>query len=222
MKLILFDIDGTLIKSKAGSLHEMAFNFAIKEIFGVEVDINEIHPQGKIDSQILIETLGINGIDKETAISKLPDLYNLMINYFDENITDLHETVLPRVTECLDKLQKMDCVVGLLTGNLEGIAWAKMSKVGLRDYFSMGSFGNEALRRADLVSIALEKTKELDTTLENTYLVGDTPLDIECGKEAGCKMIAVASGMFSIEELEKNDPDFFTNDIVDVVKFIDK
>jgi phosphoglycolate phosphatase-like HAD superfamily hydrolase len=47
-------------------------------------------------------------------------------------------------------------------------------------------------------------------------------LDIECGKEAGCKMIAVASGMFSIEELEKNDPDFFTNDIVDVVKFIDK
>lgn len=215
MKLLLFDIDGTLIKSGADGVHRASFSYAIKKVFGVFVNLKEISTAGKIDSQILIELLGIKGIKPIESTGKLNLLFKYMIKYFKENAIDLERFVLPNVLNVLKKLKgRKDLILGLLTGNVDEIGWMKMEKAGLRKFFKMGVFGNEALKRTSLVPKALAKVKNYRIQLKDTYIIGDTPLDIKCAKEAGCLVVAIPSGSCSAEELEREKPDYLLKDII--------
>jgi phosphoglycolate phosphatase len=218
-KLLLFDIDGTLLTSDSNVVHVDAFAYAIKELLGIDTNVKGINYHGKIDSQILIESLVQKGIKKEAAEIYLSELFPLMVGYVNKHLGDLQEHLLPNVVTCLQEISKRtDIIIGLLTGNVEGIAWLKMEKAGIKDYFKLGAFGNEAHKRSDLVSIAMEKAPGV--SINDVTLIGDTPLDIKCAQEAGCKVIAVSSGKFTQSELEKYEPDFLVKDIIEVVRLL--
>jgi phosphoglycolate phosphatase-like HAD superfamily hydrolase len=100
--------------------------------------------------------------------------------------------------------------MGVLTGNVEGLAWVKLESVDLKKYIDFGAFGSQAHVRSELVEIARQNAqkkfnKEFKTS--DFVIIGDTPKDIQCAREAGIKVIAIATGKFSYKELEKENPD---------------
>ncbi|MFA5967038.1 MAG: HAD hydrolase-like protein [Patescibacteria group bacterium] len=221
MKLLLFDIDGTLIKSGADGAHRASFSYATEKVFGVAVNLEEVPTAGKIDSQILIEFLGTKGISSTESKGKLDLLFEHMVQYFKKNSIDLEKFVLPNVVITLQKLQgRKDLILGLLTGNVEEIGWMKMEKSNLRKFFQTGVFGNEALKRTDLVVKALEKVRNYEIQLNDTYIIGDTPLDIKCAQETGCLSVAIPSGSYSAEELAKEKPDYLLKDIAELTDIL--
>ena len=221
MKLLLFDIDGTLIKSGADGAHRASFSYATQKVFGIPVNLKEISTAGKIDSQILLELLEIEGINPAESKKKLDLLFEHMVQYFKENTVDLERFVLPNVLITLQKLQeRKDLILGLLTGNVEEIGWMKMEKSGLRKFFQVGVFGNEALKRTDLVAKALGKVKNHEISLKDTYIIGDTPLDIKCAKEVGCLAVAIPSGSYLAEELRKEKPDYLLKNIAELTDIL--
>jgi len=221
MKLLLFDIDGTLIKGGADGTHHDSFSYATKKVFGKGIEINNIKPAGKIDPQILMECLETKGIKREESKARLPELFSYMVSYCEENMKDLRPYVLPNTKECLDYFSKRkDVMIGLLTGNLEEIAWQKMKEAGLRDYFTTGAFGNEGLLRDDLVSIALTKTRSQGIHKKDIFIIGDAPLDISCAKNSGSQSAIVSSGEYSYEELKQHNPDFLVRNIFELTKIL--
>ncbi len=141
--------------------------------------------------------------------------------YFTENAVGLEGFVLPNVLITLQKLQaREDLILGLLTGNIEEIGWMKMEKAGLRNFFQIGVFGNEALKRPDLVPKALAKVENYKIKLKDTYIIGDTPLDIKCAKESGCLPVAIPSGSYSAENLQKEKPDYLLKDIIELTDIL--
>jgi phosphoglycolate phosphatase len=134
----------------------------------------------------------------------MPEAFAVMQVYTEEHLGDLRGCVLPGVTAVLDGLRSRGYLLGLLTGNLSRIAWAKMRHAGLDGYFQFGGFGEESEVRAHLVPVALAAATHLfgrPIPAEHAVLIGDTPHDIEAGKAHGTKTAGVATGMSSIESL---------------------
>jgi len=214
-KLILFDIDGTLLKGSTSSLHSRAFNEAIKKVFGIDCDIHTINPAGKTDQQIIIEVLISKEIREESVREKIKEVMKEMIAIFESNVGTEEIVIAEGVKDLLEELSKNNMLIGLLTGNLEPIAMAKMKKVGLDSYFKLGGFGSDDEVRANLIKIAINRAKdkfgfEYDN---NVFVIGDTPLDIKAGKEAGIRTIGIAAGKYSVEELRKENPDFIFDNL---------
>lgn len=215
-KLLLFDIDGTLIKI-GGSRHGHAFELAVSEHTGRHIPIIKADPFGKTDTGILMSMLTIAGYDSKEADSMIPRIYETMTAYYLNNEIDLHPYVFQGALQTLQELScRKDFLLGLLTGNHEIIGWHKLRKAGLDGYFKVGSFGNEALERSDLVDIVLHKIEKeygFGFQKEDTLIIGDTPRDIECGRKNGTLTVAVATGSFSKEQLRECDADLVLEDL---------
>jgi len=144
-----------------------------------------------------------------------------MAEYFKENAVNLEKFVFLNVVNVLEELQKRDdLVLGLLTGNVGEIGWAKVENAGLKDSFKLGVFGDEAFKRTDLVSLALEKVEEYNIKPKDTYIIGDTPRDIQCAQETGCISVAIPTGKYSSEELKKENPDYLLTDIIELIDIL--
>jgi phosphoglycolate phosphatase-like HAD superfamily hydrolase len=140
----------------------------------------------------------------------MPRAFETMESYVETHLGDLRDRVLPGVLDVLAGLQAADQLLGLLTGNLSGIAMAKMRHAGLARYFDTGGFGEESEVRGHLVPVALAKASETagaPIPPERAVVVGDTPLDIEAGKLCGTKTAGVATGTFSEDELTRSRAD---------------
>ncbi|MFH1582599.1 MAG: HAD hydrolase-like protein [bacterium] len=223
-KFILFDIDGTLIKKiSKTSLHSISFSKAIKKVFGVDCNIHTIAPDGKTDQQIVIEVLATKGIDEEEIRGKMKEVMKEMVTIFEENIETEEMTASKGSKELIEELSKNNILTGLLTGNLEPIAMAKMKKVGLDNYFKIGGFGSDDEVRSNLIKIAIKRAENVfDFNYnDNVFVIGDTPLDIRAGKEAKIKTIGVATGKYSIEDLKKENPNFVFNDLLQKQEILD-
>ncbi len=214
MKITLFDNDWTLIRGR-NKAHLDSFDYAVKKIFGLDVSIREVAVEGRIDSQILLIMLESQGIHPDEAKVKIPKLFQEMVKYFRSHEDDGDYTPMPGAPELLKELKKRNTLIGVLTGNVEEIGWYKLEKAGLKQYIDFGAFGSEAYRRSDLVPIALEKAQKLqqNLTLQDLVLVGDSPLDVQCAKDAGVKIIAVAAADFSTEQLSKAEADLVVNSL---------
>ena len=205
-KLVLFDIDKTLIKG--ARQHHIAFSNAFKKVYGIDADIDMVEHDGMTDWQIINEVLSASGIAKEKIDSKMALCMQAMVDYYNQAVKDEDIIVLNGVPELLEELKTNNILLGLLTGNLEQIARAKLSKVGLNDYFKLGGFGSDDINRANLVKIAVERAKNKFNFNGDIFLVGDTSRDVNAGKEAGVKTIAVATGKYSLEQLKSAGADF--------------
>jgi phosphoglycolate phosphatase len=184
----------------------------VVEIYGVN--------SGETVRSIVSEILEKKGFTEKEILSKIDDVFNEMVEYYKERIEfDQSPKPIPHVMELLAELERRGCILGLVTGNLERIAKLKLKKVGLLDFFRIGGFGDSSTIRSELALEAIKKASEklkIQSNKKDVFIVGDTPLDIECGKEIGVKTIAVSTGPFRIDELKRHDPDYLFNDFSDV------
>lgn len=207
--LYLFDIDGTLLVG-ATAAHREAFAHAVLDVYGVTPDLNGMVTAGRTDSWILAEMLRIHGFDERTIRDGMARAFALMEEYVEQHPRDLRHTVLPGAADVLRGLAAADRVLGLLTGNLRGIARAKLRQAGIDDYFATGGFGEVSQVRADLVPAALiaaGQDRARPFGPDETVLVGDTPLDVEAGHHAGARVAAVATGRYTEDDLRSAGAD---------------
>jgi phosphoglycolate phosphatase-like HAD superfamily hydrolase len=213
-KLVLFDIDRTLLIGSRLK-DEIAFPEAFKRVYGIDTNVDIINRQGMTDQQIIIEILKKNGLNKKTIHSKLKECMNVMIEIFNKNIDNDEFIVLDGVRELLQELDKQNILMGLVTGNLEPIAWGSLKKVGLDHYFKVGGFGTDDINRTNLVRLAIKRAEENFgfKVNSNVFLFGDAPQDMKAGKEAGVKTIGVTTGIYSKEQLKDAGADFILDNL---------
>lgn len=218
MKLILFDIDKTLIKSSSS----WRFIAPFKKVYGVDTNIDIINHHGMTDQQIIIEVLRKNGIDDKTIMAKLKDYMAEMVVYY-KGASKMKEVVLiDGVVASLESLRNRGgFVMGLVTGNIEPIAWEKLRIAGIDWYFSIGGFGSDDINRTNLVKLAVSRANDkFKEQFSEIFIVGDSPLDIKAGKEAGVKTVGVATGIYSKEELKSMGADYCINNLREILNII--
>lgn len=220
-KLVLFDIDGILIKTGSKN-HKLSFSYAFKQIYGVDTNIDIIDHSGKVDKQIIIEVLKKEGLDEQTIRSKIDKAMKEMEVFFESNIADGGLSILSGVEELIKKLSENNVLLGITTGNLKSIAEAKLKNIDLDEYFKVGGFGSDDEHRVNLIKIAIERAENNFNFNfnENVFVIGDTPRDIKAGKEAGVKTVAVLTGEYSEEELRSEHPDFLFEDLTNNKKIL--
>ena len=202
-KLVLFDVDKTLVKSTKG--HPNAFRSAIKEVYGVDANIDSINYEGMTDQQIILEVLLKKGLSEDDIKLKLQECMNLMSEHFSQAIGKEEIRPMAGVRELLDELNKHHLIMGLVTGNVEKIARIKLSRAGLEKYFKVGGFGSDHINRAELVKLAIKEAKEKFKLPDGkiVFVIGDTPKDIKAAVEGGAIAVGVATGIHTKEELNE-------------------
>lgn len=210
-KLPLFDIDWTLLKGGPinNKIHGDAFDFALHTVYKQpDASRSQLHAEGKIDTQILIEILKLHSVSEKTAKEKMPQALKAMVEYFFAHADQGTFEPMPGVIDLLSDLKKRNIPMGLLTGNVAEIGWEKLRRAGIKDYFSFGAFGSMAFQRIDLIEIARKKACEVlnsDIKSDSFVIVGDSPLDIACARDGGIEVIAVGAGHYKVHHLKKAD-----------------
>lgn len=217
--LALFDIDGTLVRG--ARCHYRAFVNAVGKFYGMKEDISGINYAGKTDPQILREVLELGRFKEETIKKNFQNCLDYMIQFYLENVHLENVKALEGVKNLLDLLEKEEVLLGLTTGNLEPIAYAKLKRAGLDEYFPFGGFGSDYTERSLLVKKAIKVARyEFNFKGDEIFVIGDTPRDVAAGREAGAKTIGVATGQYSSQELIKTKVDFIMEDLTDEKGFI--
>ena len=200
--LASFDIDSTLIQSSAG--HVESLILAIKDIYGLATSINVINHHGMTDQEILIKILGKHEVDDKIIWSKLKECINHMQLQYAQIVQSENIVVLEGVFNLLSQLDQKGFLLGLVTGNLESIARAKLKKIGIDGFFKFGGFGSDHISRTELVKIAVRRAGNQFDLDDNNQIfhLGDAPQDMKAAREAGVTPIGVTTGIFSAEELE--------------------
>lgn len=213
MRLILFDIDGTLIDS--GGAGTRSLDLALKELFSIDNAFQGISMAGKTDTQIIKEGLLKHGISVNGNIDAVITAY---LKYLRKEINNDRKHVKPGIYNLLNTLSFMkDIVSGLLSGNLESGARIKLEPFKLNDYFPTGAFGSDDEDRNNLLPVAVKRFEELlrrTIEIDTCIVVGDTPRDVECAHIYGAMCIGVATGPYSFDALTKAGADYVVQDLL--------
>lgn len=209
-RLILFDIDGTLLRT--GGAGALAFNRVFAELYGISEAWQGILPDGKTDP-ILIEELFLLHYQRKPTLSEENQICQAYEIHMAQALQEVNNfRLMPGVLPLLESLSKGDFgLLGLATGNYESTARMKVEKAGLAHHFSYGGFGSHSRVRLELTRRAVEEgKKKLGSKVrpEDVLVVGDTLHDIACAKGIGAISIAVATGTTPFETLKNARPDF--------------
>lgn len=217
MTLILFDIDGTLVST--GLAGGDAMGRAFEEIHGVADAFAGIEMSGKTDPAILREAWEAAGIDP--AQRDVKAFYDCYVGHLRDtlNESDRPRHLKPGLPGLLDAMAaKENVVLGLLTGNVVTGAQLKLESFGILHYFRIGAYGSDNEDRKALVPVAQLRARQYCVTYiaaERTFVIGDTPRDIDCARAHGVQAVAVATGNYSIEDLQAHEPDHCFADLSD-------
>jgi phosphoglycolate phosphatase len=208
MRLVLFDIDGTILRSNGAGRRAMVA--ALREVFGTTGPEDHRY-DGKTDPQIVREVMRLEGHHDAHIDERMDALMALYLARLQRELVQADTFVYPGVRELLEALEaRDDTILGLLTGNLREGAYAKLRSAGIDPgRFRVGAFGSDHEHRPELPALALRRAQaELDRELEGDHLVviGDTPADIECGRALGVRAIGVATGSYTVDELLECGP----------------
>jgi phosphoglycolate phosphatase len=214
-KLILFDIDGTLLLT--GRAGEHALRSALRERFGVEDDLSGISFAGSTDGAIVRQMFAAHNI--AATPENIADLLDGYVHNLPHELPRREGRVLPGILVLLEALHaREDVVLGLLTGNIERGAEIKLTHYGVWDYFEFGAYADDHVDRNKLGPVAQARAVErhgISFAAENIFVLGDTPKDIDCARAAGFWAVAIATGNYSREELAAHGPDFLFEDLSD-------
>lgn len=220
--LMIWDVDGTLIDSR--SCGRKAMDKAFDVLFGIENAFMGIKMAGRLDAMIVRDAMENKGIAEQDRIKLFFDTYCEILEHMLASGED-YVQILPGIQEIFqnqDHPHNLCHVLG--TGNIERGARIKLKPHDLNKYFPVGGFGDVVLERWQMIHQAIENAQVyhgLEYEKENIYVVGDTPLDIECGKILGVKSIAVATGGHTLEALMEHAPDYLFTDLGDREKFFE-
>lgn len=212
--LVLFDIDGTLLR-RAGPHHREALSTAVRKVTGLECTTEGIPVAGMLDRDILATMLRTAGASETLIRRSMPAIVEFAQRTYTRTCPDLRAKVCPGARLLLYKLSRRGVPAGLVTGNLTRIGWKKMERAGLRRYLRFGAFAELARDRAGLVDIALRHARRegwIDRT-SPVALIGDHPNDIRAAKANGVRAIAVGTGLVGEEELARHSPDLLVPDM---------
>lgn len=212
--LVLFDIDGTLLR-RAGPHHREALAAAVRKVTGLASTTDGVAVAGMLDRDILATMLRNAGASEALIRRSMPAMVEFAQWYYARTCPDLRAKVCPGARMLLYKLSRRGVPAGLVTGNLTRIGWKKMERAGLRRYLRFGAFAELARDRAGLVAIALRHARRqgwIDRASSVT-LIGDHPNDIRAAKTHGVRSIAVATGLVGKDELARHSPDLLVPDL---------
>ena len=220
-RLLLFDIDGTLIHSGGAGIH--ALKSAFKERFGFDEDLYGIEIAGMTDSGIVVSVLNKHKIPPTNEnVSAFLDSY---VHFLSLELPRREGKLLPGVLELLERLKsRQHLVLALLTGNVSRGAQLKLEHYGVWHFFEFGAFADDHRDRNELGRFARARAKEKhgrEFAASEIDVIGDTPRDIACGKALGARTIAVATGTWDRDELAKHQPDFLIDDLSNVETIMD-
>ena len=222
-KLFLFDIDGTILTFKHYRSREI-FSGIIKNIFNKEVKFESLpNFAGMTDLYILKEIAREIDYPFEDIKRKISQVWTEMYIEFEKYTDKEHIILMPGIVKLLSYLRdKKDVYLGLCTGNFYENAYLKLRTYSLDKIFPYGSFGSDHADRNKLPPIAVERANTYEGKAlfnsNNTIIVGDSPLDIECAKANDMKCISVCTGYFSFKELNELKPDILLKDFSDINK----
>ena len=222
-KLVLFDIDGTLVLTGGAGGRAMARAFT--DLFGLEHGVPSISMAGRTDAWIVAQIAAQHGVpyDRE-MLSRFHDAY---IGYLVDEIHNPgpQKGVLPGVRPVLEALiGHEDAHLGLLTGNFERGARIKLEYFDLWRYFASGAFGDSAHDRNSLLAEALARVKASGGPAvepSDVVVVGDTPLDVAVAVAAGARSLAVATGSYDVAALRASGADVVLENLSDVKAVLD-
>jgi phosphoglycolate phosphatase-like HAD superfamily hydrolase len=212
----LFDIDGTLLRSR-DRVHVESFTSSVQHVTGFEVSLTGVALAGNTDTSILREACNLAGIPTEVLEPQVAAILEGMCNSVVGRRHELDFIVMPGVKEALNHLARNGALLGVATGNLEMIGWIKIEQAGLREWFCFGGFSDHHPVRSALVWHATHKARELAGAEATVCVVGDTPRDIDAAHSNGLPIIAVATGHFSFEELLEHAPEVCATSLTDLL-----
>ena len=217
-KLVLWDIDGTLLYS--GGVAGEAMRAAMARVYGRPSDNERRSYAGKTDQQIILETFPERS--PEELLSRLDEFTAAYLDILSawEDAFRTRGRVLEGAIEILQQLRAGGVVQSLLTGNLAPVARLKLRMMSLVEFFDFesGAYGSDSPRRTDLPLIAAERAAQRYGHVfagPDIVIVGDTPNDIACARAVGARAVAVATGPFGVDELRAHAPDAVLPDLTD-------
>ncbi len=216
--LVLFDIDGTLLR-RAGPHHREVLIDAVRRILNLTTTTEGVPVQGMLDRDILTCMLRNAGVSDAGIRRAMPKLVDRAQFLYTRRCPDLRRKVCPGARGLLYRLSRRRVPTGLVTGNLTRIGWKKMERAGLKQYLHFGAFAEQADDRAGLVKIALEYAhrkgflRGWTNGTGGVALIGDHPNDIRAARANGVRSIAVATGVVGADELAKHNPDLLVADM---------
>lgn len=217
MKLMLFDVDLTLINTGGAGLR--ALERAFGEVLDIENVTDGVLPHGKTDPAIIREICQKSNLPDVTKIERLvARLLERYVHYLEHEVANSTQyRVLPGVVKILAELcEREDVLTGLATGNVEVGARIKLERAGLNGYFPFGGFGSDSEDRSDVVRQAGRAGVEWHRERiepDDTFVIGDTPRDVAAGREAGFRTVGVATGSYNVEELEASGANLVISDL---------
>lgn len=212
--MILFDIDGTLIR-RAGPHHREALVEAIRSATGLETTTDHVPLHGMLDPDIIAQMLANAGAPPSLIRRAMPQIIARAQALYVRRCPNLGRKVCPGVRRLLGHLRRRGVVIGLVTGNLTRIGWKKLECAGLKPFFRFGAFGEMSKDRSGLVRLAIRHARRrgwIDGGAR-ICLIGDAPADIRAARANGIRSIAVATGISSPEELASFSPDLLLADL---------
>jgi phosphoglycolate phosphatase-like HAD superfamily hydrolase len=220
MKLVLFDIDGTLVQTGGAGMRAMSRAFA--ELYRAENALDGVALAGRTDRAIVndvLERVAPGVVADESWMAGFLDRYCALLDDELESGAGTGKAVLPGVAPLLDALaDRDDVVVALLTGNFARSARIKLAHFRLWQYFACGAFGDLHVDRNHLLAVALEAARGVGGRAfgaDRVCVIGDTPLDVACARFGGARAVAVATGPHPTEDLRRAGADVVFDDLSD-------
>lgn len=214
-RLVLFDIDGTLLSIAERELN--VFGLSLERVYGTSGPIDDYSFAGKTDHQITFELLSSAGRTADQIEAGLSEMKACYFEMLGDMLEHSNMAVLPGVVELLDVLEQDAAVIlGLQTGNWEVAAEIKLSRFGLERYFLAGGFGDGHLDRHALPPAARERARERlghEVDLGQSVIIGDTALDVACARTWNMAAVGVATGSTSQSELRDAGADLVVPDL---------
>ncbi|MEO8378197.1 MAG: haloacid dehalogenase-like hydrolase [Acidobacteriota bacterium] len=222
-RLVLFDIDGTLLTDRGAS--RSAFAEALEAVYDYRGDLSRYDFSGRTDPQIAHMVLRDAGHTTEAVDEAIPRLWERYLAGLTRNATPERVLVMPGIRELLVELESHDEVVlALLTGNIEPGARLKLGGAGLNAYFPFGAFGSDSADRTRLPPFAMQRASEQRGRQfhgADVVIIGDSIYDVRCGVPYEATTIAVASGKTPAELLRAENPTHFFTDATDLGRMMD-
>ncbi len=213
----LFDIDGTLLNTNDG-VHYNAFHRALREVYGCEGRIDDVPVHGNTDIGILRAALKHHGCLRDGEFeARLPRALEMMCAEVERNADRIRPELCPSIAELLAALNADSKLLGVVTGNLERIGWSKLERAGIRKYFDFGSFSDVREKREDIFRNGVEQARRLRGSTTTVCFVGDTPADIRAAASIGLPVIAVATGIYSREQLVEHGPPLCVGSVAELL-----
>lgn len=215
IRLVLFDVDGTLLTT--GRRTRGLLGRALTEVFGPVPGLSHYDFAGKTDPRIVLDLAASAGVADAEARAGLPRVRARYLAILEDGLPAGSVSVLPGVVELLERLAAAgDLALGLLTGNWRRGAEVKLERAGLGGRFGFGAFGDDGIDRHELPPVALARAQAATGrpfAAAETLVVGDTPHDVACARAHGMRSLAVATGSASAEALAQAGADWVVDDL---------